>query len=236
MCGHRARSPLIDPTTDTHPHLSLLLPLMPFHISKSYYWASSIPSAWSATLECSVLMIETPASADSQGNTAQPWWLIFPINRLSGTLFIFVGSKLQCRQNCWWQRGIVDTACMAYGVRQCPRQGAPICIWVACPLSIWSGDTAGQSTHCWSCTWSIKSIKALGFQFIREKGFMNLQGNRFSRLDATYLHIFFFKVQAYMISTCNHNKPSLCAQSSGIEDEWKGDEQTNETNNPYISW
>ena len=33
-----------------------------------------------------------------------------------------------------------------------------------------------------------------------------------------------------MISDCNHNKPSLCAQSSGMEDEWKGDEQTNKTN------
>ena len=43
-------------------------------------------------------------------------------------------------------------------------------------------------------------------------------------------YIFFFlEVQVYMIK-CNHYKPSLCAQSSVMEDEWKRDEQTNKTN------
>ena len=40
---------------------------------------------------------------------------------------------------------------------------------------------------------------------------------------------FFLEVQVYMIK-CNHYKPSLCAQSSVMEDEWKRDEQTNKTN------
>ena len=43
------------------------------------------------------------------------------------------------------------------------------------------------------------------------------------------IFFFFLEVQVYMIK-CNHYKPSLCAQSSVMEDEWKGDEQTNETN------